>query len=105
MEVKGRGMAAWAATVFSLSYVVGQLAEWMGWLGSVGGPHAPSTPLGLAVLLTPSLLLGPAFLLTMVALHEAAPEEKRVWSLGALAFAAVYVTMIGFGRSEGEQSA
>lgn len=24
------------ATVFSLTYVVGQIAEWLGWLGSAG---------------------------------------------------------------------
>jgi hypothetical protein len=34
------------ATVFSVTYVVGQLAEWGGWLGSKGGPESMSTPLG-----------------------------------------------------------
>lgn len=50
------------ATVFSFIYVVGQLAEWLRWLGSNGGPESASTPLGLVVLLTPSLFLGSAFL-------------------------------------------
>ena len=40
------------ATFFSLVYVVAQLAEWIGWLGSAGGPESGSTPLGLVVLLT-----------------------------------------------------
>ena len=48
--------AAVAATIFSLAYVVGQLAEWLGWLGSAGGPESMSTPLGIVVLLTPSLV-------------------------------------------------
>jgi hypothetical protein len=50
----------WSAALcafFSLAYVAAQLAEWMGWLGSAGGPHGRSTSFGLIVLLTPSLLL------------------------------------------------
>jgi len=46
--------SAGLATVFSLAYVVGQLAEWLGWLGSRGGPESGSTVLGIVVLLTPS---------------------------------------------------
>src|SRR5690606_34862884 len=41
-RVAGYGSAV-LATVFSLTYVVGQLAEWMGWLGSQGGPESGST--------------------------------------------------------------
>src|ERR671912_639629 len=69
------------ATVFSVTYVVGQLAEWAGWLGSQGGPESASTPLGIVVLLTPSLFLGSSFLVLLVAIHEVAPPERRVWSL------------------------
>ncbi len=86
--------SARAAFVCSLVYVIAQLGEWVGWLGSAGGPHASSTPLGIFVLLTPSLLLGPAFLMAMVALHECTAGEKRVWSLGALVFACAYFVMI-----------
>ena len=35
--------------------------EWLGWAGSRGGPESVSTPLGIAILLTPSLLLGSSF--------------------------------------------
>ena len=45
------------ATVFSITYVVGQLAEWAGWLGSKGGPESMSTPLGIVVLLVVIMLV------------------------------------------------
>ncbi len=93
-----RTLGFWSAvlaTAFSLGYVVAQLAEWMGWLGSAGGPESASTVLGLGVLLTPSLFLGPAFLALMACVHQVAPPDRRAWSLAALAFAAVYCTLIG----------
>ncbi len=86
--------AALLASVFSIVYIIGQLAEWLGWLGSQGGPESASTVLGLVVLLTPSFLLGPAFLTMMVAVHYYAPEEKRVWSHAGIVFATIYCTMI-----------
>jgi hypothetical protein len=82
------------ATAFSLAYVVGQLAEWLGWLGSRGGPESTSIPLGIVVLLTPSLLLGSAFLVLVVSIHEVAPAERRIWSQSALAFATAYAVLI-----------
>src|SRR5690606_35784245 len=48
----------------------------------------------LYVLLTPSLVLGSAFLVLMVSVHGAAPRAKRVWSQAALAFATVYAALI-----------
>ena len=82
------------ATVFSLTYVVGQLAEWAGLMGSGGGAENASTPLGLVVLLTPSLFLGPSFLLLMVSVHQAAPPERKIWSHAAVAFATIYTVLI-----------
>ena len=82
------------ATVFSIVYDVGQIAEWLGWLGSAGGPESSSTPLGILVLLTPSLLLGSAFLVLMVCVHQLAAPDRRVWSHAAVAFATVYAVMI-----------
>lgn len=82
------------ATVFSITYIVGQFAEWLGWLGSQGGPESASTPLGLVLLLTPSLLLGPAFLVLMVSTHQLALPERRIWSHAAISFATVYTTLI-----------
>jgi hypothetical protein len=87
----------WSAalsTVFSLAYVFAQLAEWFGWLGSQGGPDSSSTPLGIALLLTPSLLLGSSFLVLVASIHQLASPESRIWSLAALAFATAYTTLI-----------
>ena len=92
-----RSVGFWSAalsTAFSLAYVVGQLAEWLGWLGSAGGPESMSTPLGIIVLLTPSLLLGSSFLVLLVSVHDIAPPDRKVWSLAALAFGIAYAVLI-----------
>jgi hypothetical protein len=82
------------ATVFSITYVLGQLAEWAGWLGSQGGPESASTPLGLVVLLTPSLFLGSSFLVLMVSVQNLASPERKIWGQTAAAFATVYAVLI-----------
>ena len=92
-----RAVGFWSAvlaTVFSLAYVVAQLAEWAGMLGSQGGPESSSTPLGIVLLLTPSLFLGSSFLVLMVAVHRAAPAERRIWSHLAVVFATMYAVLI-----------
>lgn len=92
-----RAVGFWSAvlaTVFSLAYVVAQLAEWAGMLGSQGGPESSSTPLGIVLLLTPSLFLGASFLALMVAVHQAAPAERRIWSHLAVVFATLYAALI-----------
>ncbi len=82
------------ATAFSIAYDIGQLAEWLGWLGSQGGPESNSTPLGIFVLLTPSLFLGVSFLLLVVCLHQLSSPDRKVWSHAAVAFATVYAVLI-----------
>jgi hypothetical protein len=82
------------ATAFSLAYVVGQLAEWLGWLGSHGGPESESTLVGLVVLLTPSLLLGAAFLVLVVSVHQLASPDRKIWSHVAVAFGTAYTVLI-----------
>ena len=92
-----RKLGFWSAvlaTVFSITYILFQLAEWLGWLGSGGGAHNPSTPLGLFLLLTPSLFLGSSFLLMIVCVHQLAAPDRKVWSSAALAFATVYTVLI-----------
>jgi hypothetical protein len=92
-----RTLGFWSAilcTVLSLAYVAAQLAEWAGWLGSAGGPHSRSTTLGLAVLLTPSLLLGIAFVVLMVSVHHAADAATRIWTHLAVAFATIYAALV-----------
>ena len=82
------------ATVFSLTYVVGQLAEWLGWMGSGGGAENASTPLGLVVLLTPSLFLGSSFVVLVVSVHQLSPPDRKVWSHSAVVFATAYTVLI-----------
>ena len=92
-----RRLGFWSAvlcSVLSLAYVVAQLLEWAGLLGSAGGAESASTPFGLAVLLTPSLLLGSAFLVLMACVHRWAPPDRRVWSQIGLAFATAYAVLI-----------
>jgi hypothetical protein len=87
----------WAAvltSIFSLTYVIGQIGEWLGMLGSDGGPESASTPLGIVVLLTPSLFLGSSFVVLMVAVHYYAPASKKIWSHISVMFAAIYAVMI-----------
>jgi hypothetical protein len=82
------------ATLCAIAYDVGQIAEWLGLLGSGGGAHNLSTPLGIVVLLTPSLILGSSFLILMVSVHQAAPPERKVWSHVAVVFATIYAALI-----------
>lgn len=83
------------SALFSLLYIVFQLAEWIGLLGSEGGPASSSTPLGIVLLLTPSFLLAPCFLGLMIATRHLIPEGRRIWGEAAIAFATVYATLIG----------
>jgi hypothetical protein len=63
-------------------------------LGSKGGPESASTPLGLVLLLTPSLLLDSSFAILVVCIHQITAPENRVWSCAALVFATAYATLI-----------
>ena len=82
------------ATVFSLMYVVGQLAEWLGWLGSQGGAESSSTLLGLIVLLTPSFFLGATFLVLVVSIHQLASPDRKIWSHITVVFGTAYAVLI-----------
>lgn len=82
------------STTFSLLCFVAQVAEWLGSLGSRGGPENVSTLFGLALLLTPSPLLGSSFLVFDVSIHQLAPHYWRVWSHSAVAFATAQAVLI-----------
>jgi hypothetical protein len=82
------------AAAFSVAYDIGQIAEWLGLMGSGGGPESDSTWYGLVVLLVPSLFLGVAFVVLMGSVHAQAPAEKRIWSRTGLSFAIMYGTLI-----------
>jgi hypothetical protein len=92
-----RRIGFWAAvfaTLFSVTYIVAQIGEWLGLLGSGGGPESSSTPFGLVVLLTPSLFLGTAFVILMVSVHYYTSEERKIWSHIGLVFATIYAVLI-----------
>jgi len=92
-----RALGFWSAvlaTVFAITYDLGQIAEWLGWLGSAGGPESSSTPLGFVVLLTPSLFLGSSFLVLVVCIHELASPDRKIWARTAAAFATAYAVLI-----------
>lgn len=86
--------SAVSAALFSLTYIVAQIGEWLGLLGSAGGPESMSTPVGIAVLLTPSLFLGTAFVVLMVCVHHFTPAERRIWSHLGVVFATIYAVLI-----------
>ena len=82
------------ASVFSIAYDLGQLAEWSGLMGSGGGAENNSTWLGLVILLVPSLLLGISFVVMMGSVHRLATSDRRIWSQTGLSFAIMYGTLI-----------
>ena len=82
------------ASVFSLAYDIGQIAEWLGLMGSGGGPENDSTWYGLVVLLVPSLFLGISFVVMMGSVHRHAPADRKIWSQTGLVFATMYGTLI-----------
>lgn len=86
--------SAFFAAFFSIAYVIGQLAEWFGLMGSGGGPENDSTWYGLVVLLVPSLFIGISFVIMMGSLHIQAPADKKIWSQTGLIFAIMYGTLI-----------
>lgn len=93
-----RSLGYWSAvfsSVFSIAYIIAQLLEWMGFLGSQGGPESMSTPMALVWLLTPSLLLGISFVILMVSIHYCASESNKIWSHLGVTFATAYAVLIG----------
>jgi hypothetical protein len=86
--------SAFLASLFSIIYVIGQLAEWANLLGSGGGPENASTPLGIVVLLVPSLFLGSSFLILILSVHHYASEDKKIWSHAGILFATIYAVLI-----------
>lgn len=100
-NLRRSGIAAgWVSAALALAYVAAQLLEWMGLLGSGGGPERSSTPLGLVLLLTPSLLLGSAFVLLagcVVAgsLASGAAQARQACGFAGLAFASAYAALTG----------
>ena len=85
--------SAMFATTSAIAYDIAQIAEWLGWLGSQGGAESSSSPLGLVVLLAPSLFLAPAFLVLMVSVYQLAAPDRKIWGHAAVAFAIAYAVL------------
>lgn len=86
--------SAFFATLFSLLYIIGQLAEWLNLFHSGGGPENASTPVGLIVLMLPSLLLGITFPVMMVCAHYYVPRQRKLFSHLGVLFATAYSVLI-----------
>jgi len=90
-------MGLWSAvlaSIFSIAYDIGQIGEWIGLMGSGGGPENDSTWYGLLVLLVPSLFLGISFVILMGSVHRHTPAESKIWSQTGLTFAIMYGALI-----------
>ena len=73
--------AAAAAAAAAVGYDIPQVLQILGVL---------TDPLDRILIFAPSLALAPAFVLAVAAAHAAAPTDRRVWSLAALALAILY---------------
>jgi hypothetical protein len=78
--------AALAALVAAVGYGIPQIMQVMGLLPD---------PLDRILIFAPSLLLAPAFVLAMAALHQATDPDRRIWSLAGLALAILYAGFVG----------
>jgi hypothetical protein len=77
--------AALAACAAAVGYIVPQFLQLAGIL---------TDPWDRILIFAPSLLLAPAFVLTVAAVHVAAPPALRVWSLSGLALAILYAAHV-----------
>ena len=78
--------AALVALTASVGYGVPQIMQVMGLLPD---------PLDRILIFAPSLVLAPAFVLAMAALHESAEPSRRIWSLAGLALSILYAGFVG----------
>lgn len=70
---------------FSVAYAIPQI---------VLGIDMPATPRWLWLILLPSLLLAPAFLVQMIAIHYRTPPAQQAWSHIGIAFAIAYMVFV-----------
>lgn len=78
-------LASLGALIAAVAYGIPQLLQ-------VAGVLTP--PWDLILIFAPSLALAPLFAMTMAALYESAPEQRRVFGLAALALAIMYATLV-----------
>ncbi len=83
-----RAFCFWTATAMAAAYIA-----------FIGGFTANSmsliqVPWDQIVAVGASILIAPSFVLLMVGLHYFAPEAKRVWTHGAIAFGLLYAAFV-----------
>lgn len=78
----------WSAVLAASASLVFLIASVPVLLGAVAPPWAN------ILTLVPSLMLAPALLILLVCVHDAAPDDKKVWSHLAVAFAGIYVALV-----------
>jgi hypothetical protein len=74
-------IAASAAAAAAIGYDIPQMLQVFGVL---------TDPWDRILIFMPSLALAPAFVLAVAAAHIVTPSSRKIWSLGALAFAILY---------------
>jgi hypothetical protein len=83
-----RAVCFWAATAMAATYIVfiaGFIANSMSLL---------PVPWDQIVAVGASILIAPSFVLLLVGLHYFAPEAKRLWTHGAIAFGLLYAAFV-----------
>ena len=92
--------SAGAAAVFSIAFGVGVVLALLvfpqtSWNGDIRAFAATYNPLEMALTVVPSILLAPAFLGLVVAVHYRTPADKRPLTMLSLALATLYVATVG----------
>ncbi len=83
-----RAFCFWTATAMAATYIV-----FIGGFTANGMSLIP-VPWDQIVAVGASILIAPSFVLLLVGLHYFAPEAKRVWTHGAIAFGLLYATFV-----------
>jgi hypothetical protein len=97
-----RRLGVWSAiacAVLAIAFLAGSVASVVvlpanTWTGGVAALAASFTPWPMLVTVIPSVLLAPAYLALIVAIHAQAPVERKPVALFALALASVYAAIV-----------
>jgi hypothetical protein len=65
------------------------------WTGDIGAYARSYDPHQMELTVVPSILLAPAFLGLVAAVHQITPSERRIWTLLAGMFAVLYAGLVG----------
>ena len=80
--------SALLSAIFALLYMIGEMFNLMGWLGTLDSTAS------FIYRMTPSLFLAIVFIILMVSIHYYASNEKKIWSHIGLAFSIIYAVLV-----------